>query len=394
MHAVICGAGIAGLATAISLQRHGWSVTLVEHAVSLRDGGYMIDFFGPGYDAAERIGILDDLRERAHEVDRVEWVDEHGRAHARLRYDRMRDALDGRLFSLLRGDVERSLREALPADVELRFGTTVTGVTQHDGGVTVELGDERVEADLLVGADGIHSGVRREVFGPEERFLRPLGLHTAAWFFRSDEVHDAIADRFVMMSVPGRMAGVYEVEPGLFATFFVFEEQSTAMPGDPLAALRERFGDLGGFVPAMLAADPVDDVYYDVVAQVEAPAWHDGRVVLIGDSAYAVSLVAGQGASLALSGGVALGEALDAESLAGDPAGIEAALGAFEARVRPSVAEKQAAGRKTAKWFVPATPLQIALRNLAMRVVDLPGMGRLVSPAIGVDAKGFAPATR
>ncbi len=394
MHAVICGAGIAGLAAAISLERHGWRITLVEHAHELRDGGYMIDFFGPGYDAAERIGILDDLRERAHEVDRVEWVDEHGCAHARLRYDRMRDALDGRLFSLLRGDVERALREALPSGVELRFGTTVTGVEQHDGGVTVELGDQRVEADLLVGADGIHSGVRAHVFGPEEQFLRPLGLHTAAWFFRSDAVHDAIADRFVMMSVPGRMAGVYEVEPGLFATFFVFEEESAEMPSDPLAALRERFGDLGGFVPAMLAADPVDDVYYDLVAQVEAPAWHDRRVVLIGDGAYAVSLVAGQGASLALSGGVALGEALDVDALGGRADAIEAALQAFEARVRPSVTEKQAAGRKTAKWFVPSSRFAIGMRNLAMRVVDLPGMGRLVSPAIGVDAKGFAPPTR
>jgi 2-polyprenyl-6-methoxyphenol hydroxylase-like FAD-dependent oxidoreductase len=393
MHAVICGAGIAGLAAAISLQRHGWTITLVEHAPALRDGGYMIDFFGPGYDAADRLGILDLLEARSHDVEAVEWVDEHGRTHARLHYEQLSSALDGKLFSLLRGDVERVLAEALPAEVDVRFSTTVTRVDARADGVGVHLGDERIEADLLVGADGIHSGIRRLVFGPEEDYLRPLGLHTAAWFMKSAEVADALSGRFVMMSVPGRMAGVYEVEPGVLATFLVFEADG-AVPGEPLTSVRQRFADLGGFVAPMIAADPIDDVYYDLVAQVDMDTWHSGRVVLIGDAAYAVSLVAGQGASLALAGGVALGEALDSAALGKDADAVESALAGFEAAVRPSIVSKQAAGRRTAKWFVPTSHFRIGLRNFAMRIAELPGLGKLISPVIGVDGKGFAPPAR
>ncbi|WES65712.1 FAD-dependent monooxygenase [Microbacter sp. GSS18] len=394
MHAVICGAGIAGLASAISLHRSGWQVTVLEHAPRLRDGGYMIDFFGPGFDAAERIGILETLRERAHRVDVIDWADPDGHTRARLHYDRMRDAADGKLFPLLRGDVERTLFEALPGGVDVRFSTTVTGARSHAGGVAVDVGGDRIEADLLVGADGIHSGIRAQVFGPEERYLRPLGLHTAAWFADSPPAATALAGRFVIESAPGKMAGVYGVGGDRVATFLTFTESAARMPEDPLTALRARYWDLSGVVRPVLAADPVDEVYYDVVAQIEMPTWRSGRVILVGDAAYAVSLVAGQGASLALAGGVALGEALDAYTLADDPQALDAALAAFEKRVRPVVEEKQAGGRRTAKWFVPTTPARLALRNLSMRMADLPMLARLLRPVLSLDTKGFAPVSR
>ncbi|GAA1468001.1 FAD-dependent monooxygenase [Microbacterium thalassium] len=394
MRAVICGAGIAGLAAAIALHRSGWQVTVLEHAPRLRDGGYMIDFFGPGFDAAERIGILDTLRARSHSVDVIDWADPDGHVRARLHYDRMRDAAGGKLISLLRGDVERTLFEALPSGVDLRFSTTVTGAHPRADGVTVDLGGERVEADLLVGADGIHSGIRAQVFGPEERFLRPLGLHTAAWFADSPPAATALSERFVIESAPGKMAGVYGVGGDRVATFLAFTETTTHAPADPLGAIRRRYGDMSGIVRPVLAAEPVDEVYYDLVAQVVMPTWRSGRVILIGDAAYAVSLVAGQGASLALAGGVALGEALVADAALADGDGIDAALAAFEERVRPVVEEKQAGGRRTVKWFVPRTKARVALRNLSMRAADLPILARLLSPALALDTKGFAPVSR
>lgn len=184
MDAVICGAGIAGLALAQRLVHHGWRVTMVEHANGPREQGYMIDFFGLGYDAAERMGVLPRLHELGYAVDELAYVDARGRRRAGADYRRFADAVDGRLLSIMRGDLERALREQVAADVDLRFATTVTGWDERPDGVDVSLSDgDTIAADLLVGADGIHSRVRALAFGAEERFLRHLGLHTAAFVF-------------------------------------------------------------------------------------------------------------------------------------------------------------------------------------------------------------------
>lgn len=386
MKALIAGAGIAGLAAALSLHRRGWQVEIVEKAKSFRSGGYMIDFFGPGFDAAERLGLLPALKRRSSDIDKVDWVGADGRIDAKLDYRLMQTAAKGRLFPLLRGDVEEVLREALPAEITVRFGTRVTAVEQDETRVHATLSDGRVEdADLLVGADGIHSTVRQAVFGAERDFLRPLGYRTAAYFFEDAQVTRQLGGSFSMLTQPGRLAGFYEATPGRLASFFVWTDDEVAADRDPGATLRKEFGDLGWVVPAALDAVPqAHDVYEDVVAQVEMPRWSDGRVVLIGDAAYAVSLVAGQGASMALAGGTLLGELLTA----GTP--IAPALRAMEQQLRPVVQEKQRSGRRTARWFVPATQLHIVLRNLAFKAMNTRALSGLLSQVFSLDGKGFA----
>jgi len=386
MKALIAGAGIAGLAAALSLHRRGWQVDIVEKAKDFRSGGYMIDFFGPGFDAAERLGLLSALKRRSSDIDKVDWIGADGRADAKLDYRLMQTAVKGRLFPLLRGDVEMVLRDALPKEITVRFGTSVTGVVQDEASVRATLSDGQVEdADLLVGADGIHSTVRQAVFGAEREFLRPLGYRTAAYFFEDAEVARRLGGSFSMLTLPGRLAGFYEATPGRLASFFVWTDEEVGPDRDPATTLRDRFGDLGWVVPAALDAVPrAHDVYEDVVAQVEMTRWSDGRVVLIGDAAYAVSLVAGQGASMALAGGTLLGELLTA----GTP--IAPALRAMEKQLRPVVLEKQRSGRRTARWFVPATRLHIALRNLAFKAMNTRVLSGLLSQVFSLDGKGFA----
>lgn len=386
MRAIISGAGIAGLASAIALSRNGWDVEVHERANGPRAGGYLIDFFGPGYEAAGTLGLLDALVHKGHRIDAAHFLDATGRQRSMLRYDlAARAAGGGKLVSLLRGEIEGVLLDHLPAGVSLTYASTVTAVDNGAEGVTVHLaGGGEASADLLVGADGIHSEVRRLIFGPEQDFLRYLGYHTAAYFFRDEAVSRAVGEGMQMLTVPNRFVGLYAMGDGRLASFFVHRAPATILPADPRAMLHETYGDLGWLVPAILAGAPEPhDIYYDVVAQTEMPRWHRGRVVVVGDAAYAVSLLAGQGASLAVAGGNALGQVL-----AGGE--VSAGLQRFEDALRPLVLQKQLSGRRTANWFVPPTRAHIAFRDLFLNAVNNPLLIGLLGRFVGVSSKGFS----
>jgi 2-polyprenyl-6-methoxyphenol hydroxylase-like FAD-dependent oxidoreductase len=366
--AAVCGAGIAGLATAAVLARGGWEVVVVERAPRLRDAGYMIDFFGPGFETAERLGLLPALERVRYRIQAIRWADRNGRTQTTTHYDVFEHILRGRLMSLMRGDLEREIHDVLPASVDMRFGRTVQAFEERGDRLAIDLGGGMFEsADVLIGADGVHSRVRELAFGPESGFIRDLGYRTAAYVFADARVHAALGNEFVIASAPNRQAGLYPLRDGRVATFFAHRGREP-LPESPAAALRSVYGDLGGLVPdALAAAAGAESIYYDMVAQVEMPAWSRGRVALVGDAAQAVSLLAGQGASIAMAAGEALGNALASSA---SPA---AAFARYEAEMRPMVEKRQAAGRRIAKWFVPADRVRLAIRNAALRVIELPG---------------------
>jgi 2-polyprenyl-6-methoxyphenol hydroxylase-like FAD-dependent oxidoreductase len=378
MRVIVCGAGIAGLALAQRLAAHGVEVTVVEQAPGPRRGGYMIDFFGPGYDAAEAMGLLPRLRELGYDVEELAYRTGSGRRSAGLRYARFAQAAGGRVISVLRPDLERVLREHLPGSVERRYGSTPAALENRADGVTVTLDDGRsLTADLLVGCDGIHSAVRALAFGPESDHVRPLGFHTAAFTFTDPTAYAEVGSRFCMTDTRHRAMGFYGLRDGRVAVFAVHPAGDAALPGDPRAALRTEYGGLGWIVPRALAAcPPPEQVYYDQVAQVVMPSWSRGRVALLGDAGYAVSLLAGQGAALAVAGAYVL-----AEQLARTPS-VEAALRAYEQALRPVVEERQETARTGARWFVPTTRAQQWLRRAALGAARLPLADRLVGAAL------------
>ena len=367
---LIVGAGVTGPTLAYWLCKYGFTPTLIERAPSQRNGGYMIDFWGLGYDVAESMGVLPLLEHDAYRIDEVRLVGERGERVAGFDAEVFRTATRGRFFSLLRGDLARRLYESVAGDIETVFGASITVVAEDSDGVTVTLGDGATRRfDLVVGADGLHSEVRRVAFGAKT-FEHFLGYYTAAFVASDYPRRDERA--YVGYTIPGAQIARYALRGSRTAFFFMFaREEPFGVPSDmpeQKRILRERFGGRGWECDEILRAlDASDDLYFDSVSQTRMPGWSHGRMVLVGDAAYAPSLLAGQGAGLAMAGAYMLANAL--HRAAGDH---EIAFAQYQNRFKPFVETKQRAAARLGWWFAPRTSLGIWLRNLTTSVMGMP----------------------
>jgi 2-polyprenyl-6-methoxyphenol hydroxylase-like FAD-dependent oxidoreductase len=379
--AIVIGAGIAGQAAALRLHRAGWRTLVVERAPARRSSGYMVNLIGTGYDAVERLGLLPALAERDLGAFTTILVRADGTHKFAVPAAVVEAALGARAMSVFRGDLETVLHERVRDAAEFRFATTVRGVEQDDEGVAVELSDGAVErADLLVGADGLHSAVRRLVFGDESRFR--VDLHHMVGAFPLARVPHGLAEGTGTTFIgPRRAAAVVNLGPGRSSAFFTYRSADPEADRDrgPAQALAAAFGDLGGGVPDALAQlqDDPSGAYFDSVAQIAMDSWSRGRTVLLGDAAWCVTLFAGYGAALALTGADGLGAALERHGR-----DVPAALADWEARLRPEVAERQASARRGILQFAPPTKAHIWMTDMAMRAMRLPGVGRLMRRSI------------
>lgn len=379
MKAIISGAGVAGLTLAARLGAAGWRVVLLERAAGLPSPGYMIDFFGPGYTAAERLNLLGRLREVSYHIPQIVWLDQTGTPVARLHYSNVEHALGGRLLTLMRGDLTRTLFAAVTRSTEVRFGQTIDSIHLGSGRVEVQLSDgARETGDLLVGADGMHSRVSELLLGDAQSAFHYLGLHAAAYIFEDAAIHERLAGQFMVTSTPGRQAAFFPLRAGRVAAFFSHRMPSAALPSSAAAALSEIYKSFGWVVPSALErARGLSDIFYDSVGQIQLSRWCLGRVALLGDACQAVSLVAaGQGTSLAVHAACVLADELASTG------SIHEALERYEQKLKPVVQQTQLRGRLAAQWFVPATGLRLGLRNAALRVFDHRSMNWMLRPLL------------
>ncbi|HZO45250.1 MAG TPA: FAD-dependent monooxygenase [Xanthobacteraceae bacterium] len=372
--AVIVGAGVAGLSAAWWLNKIGWHTVVVERANHLRDGGYMMGLSGPGYETARQMGILPKLEASARVIHENVYRDRNGRELLRLRY---RDFLgDLPFLALRRTDLVRALHEAAAVASDIRLGTEAISIENGDDKVVVTVsGGTRLEADLLIGADGLHSWVRQTRFGPDETFLQPLGYRFAAYDL--DDVLDLGTD-FLSFAEPGRLSEYYTLSDGRLAALHVWRSHATG-PVDPDARwrlLRETYAGTHRDVMAMMASvGPQATPILDDLTLVDIPSWHDGRTVLIGDAAHCLSLVSGQGAGLAMA---------SAQILSGELSNTDrrAALAAHDRRLRPAVIKLQQRSRKMASVFIPESTMGFHLRNVWFRYLPRRILGRYFLNAI------------
>jgi 2-polyprenyl-6-methoxyphenol hydroxylase-like FAD-dependent oxidoreductase len=244
-------------------------------------------------------------------------------------------------LEILRGDLVDVLYRATKDDVEYRFSASISDANADDDGVDVTLADgSRMRADLLVGADGPHSAVRRLVFGPEEQFVKPIGGYNA-WFSAPDRV--GLDGWFLLYQAPGGLNASMRPshDPSIAKAGLTFQSEPISYNrhdlGEQRQILRERFAGAGWECDALLAAaEAADDFYFDSLAQVHMPAWSSGRVALVGDAGYCASPLSGMGTSLALVGAYILaGELGPANPLDGQH--IQMALRRYETVMRPYV---------------------------------------------------------
>lgn len=369
---LVSGAGIAGLTLAYWLRRHGWTPTVVERAPAPRAGGYKIDIRGAALDVVSRMGLLSEIRARTTDVRGGHVVDATGRRVAGMDGDTFGGRVHGDA-EIHRGDLVGLLADA--ADVECRYGDAIADLTETASAVTVtfDSGDTRAY-DLVVGADGLHSRTRRLAFGPEERYVRPMGYRIAVYSVPNELGLDREELTYV---AAGRTALTYSTarDDGAKAMFLYVAADSPADPREELAAA---YRGAGWEVPRLLAgmAD-APDFYADTLAQVHMGAWTRGRVALVGDAAYAASPASGQGTSLALVG---------AYVLAGELAAAHdhrAAFAAYERRMRPYADANQKLGPANVRRMVLRTNAQVRMSMLMLRIVGrLPGRDRMMARVI------------
>jgi 2-polyprenyl-6-methoxyphenol hydroxylase-like FAD-dependent oxidoreductase len=375
MRAIIIGAGIAGLAAALRLSQIGWDSLIIERAPQRRSGGYGVTFGGIGYDAAERMGILPDLQQRAFITEELVYHKPGGERRFTLTGEIIAATMGPRSMNILRGDIETVLYEQVRDSAEIRFATTITAVDQDAHAVHATLSDGTVEhADLLIGADGLHSATRALVFGPEEDYLLDLEHRVAVYML--DQRPDAIAPgTTATLSSRGRTIAIISAGDGRNVAFFGYRTDRGARGDDPATVLPQVYGDLGWVIPEVLTGMArTDSVYFDTISQVVAPAWSHGRVVLLGDAAWCVTLFAGYGSALAVGGADRLGTELERHG--GD---IGAALAAWETALRPEVEAKQKLGRRVKGVYAPANPLLLWLTQLPLRLAALPPVRRYMT---------------
>ena len=374
MNVLISGASIAGPVLAYWLRRHGFTPTVVERAPALRKtGGHAVDLFRPAIQIVERMGVLADVEARSTGTDRMTWT-RPGARPLEVDVVRLMHAFSDRHLEIMREDLAEVFHAAT-RDVEYMFGDSITALVEDPRGVDVSF--ERAAPrrfDLVIGADGLHSNVRRLVFGDERDFSVHIGAYLAVVSLPN---YRGLHDHSLVYSDVGRLAGLYSARhmDDARAVFLWRSPQLDVHHRDVARQkqlLRAAFADVGWEVPRILAElDRTPAFYFDAITQLRMDSWSRGRISLVGDAGYSPGPAVGGSTSLAVVG---------AHVLAGELAAADGdhvrGFAAYERTMADYVRRSRKFALQAARHLVPNSRFGLWMQTAVLRLLT-----RLPTPA-------------
>ncbi|MFE7524010.1 FAD-dependent monooxygenase [Streptomyces halstedii] len=345
LRVLVAGGGIAGQALAFWLTRGNHRVTVAERFPALRAAGAQVDLRGQGIEAIERMGLLDAVRGKLVDEAGVAFVDARGRAKATIMANtsgRGRQSLTSE-YEIMRGDLVRILHDAAKDDIEYVFGVSVDGFEQDQQKVIAHFSDgSSGEFDLLVGADGQGSRIRRAILPADFDPYWRVGIHMAYWFVPRIASDSNIRDTYMVPG--GRQIMRRSHNPTETQVYFVMREESeeaSAIHREPVERQREfwagRFRDAGWQTERFIGGMRTSPFFYSQeIVQVRTDTWSKGRVVLAGDAAHCASPYSGMGISGGLVGAYVLAGEINRH-----PGDLPTALANYDRVLRPFVDEIQ-----------------------------------------------------
>jgi FAD-dependent urate hydroxylase len=350
---LIVGAGIAGLALGRALRKQGLAPEIIERAVSWTPGGTGLYLPGNGVRALGALGLADELLARAVRISHQRILDHRGRQLAEIELSTLWNPV-GLCVGIARSELHRILLDGA-SGVPMRLGIIVTALRQENDQVEVDFADGSTgRYDLVVGADGIRSSIRRLVFGGES----PRHLGQVSWRFLVD--HSGAIENWTAML--GRRRAFLALPVGS-NRLYCYADLATRTTEDPtdrdLVRFRALFGEFAEPVPSIFGGlESFDSIHFSPIEEIIVDTWVQGSVVLIGDAAHATSPNMAEGASMALEDALVLTRMLATH---GSPA---LALSAFSERRKARI-----------RWVRERThrrdrirTLPVPLRNLALRL--------------------------
>jgi 2-polyprenyl-6-methoxyphenol hydroxylase-like FAD-dependent oxidoreductase len=397
---LICGGGIPGPSLAFWLSKLNYDITIVERFPGLRAGGQQIDLRGQGVQVMRKMGIEQVVRSKVVDEEGIQFVDTTGKRMAFVEANKSGKGKQTATseFEIMRGDLCYILHDLIKDKVKYVFGVFVTSFQQDEDSVKVQFSDGTDGTfDLVVGADGQSSRTRRMLLGPDTPdTFRSFGIY-ASYFNIPQQPGDL---NIGTMYYPARRRFIFtrRDNPRTLQAYLQYATKSGDETMDQalkkgVSEQKEAFAEV--FQGSGWQSDRIiegmrnsDDFYATVVGQVRLDSWSRGRVILLGDAAWAPAL-SGMGTSAALISSYVLAGELAKHAKGGSSDSFRAALVAWEARFRPFVDKIQ----DISPWFIssmyPETQLAIRIVHFIVWFITTLRLDKLLSRLSSDDVPGW-----
>jgi 2-polyprenyl-6-methoxyphenol hydroxylase-like FAD-dependent oxidoreductase len=358
---LISGASIAGLTMAYWMNHYGYQVTVVEIGPALRRGGSPIDVRGEALDCAKRMGVLEAIKKAKLQTKGLKFMNAHNEVQGMMLVEEIGAIRPGDDTEIRRDDLLDILHAAAKDDITFKFSNRITQIEQDPQSVKVTFKDETTGIyDFVIGADGIHSGVRKLTFGQEEQFTHFLNFYFSVFTVDGNLGEQSYA---YMYNTPNNMATVYFYNQDSADALLAFRAADKVtydrnnIPQQKQIVI-DAFEGIGWKVPEILEElKQSENFYLDQGCQIKMPTWTNGRVALIGDAGYAPAFPTGMGSTLAMHGATILADALANQE------NHETAFAIYNETFRPIVETLQATVYDGMSFVLPDTENKIQARN-------------------------------